>query len=89
MTQAPIRLDIFSDPVCPWCYAGKANLDRALAQHPDHPFQIQQWEQCCAICGSGDSYLDELIVDDAGSKQFVCSDTDYCAQRAQQQESRP
>jgi predicted DsbA family dithiol-disulfide isomerase len=41
MTRAPIRLDIFSDPVCPWCYVGKANLDRALAQHPDHPFQIQ------------------------------------------------
>ena len=36
-----IRLDIFSDPVCPWCYVGKANLDRALAAHPDHPFQIQ------------------------------------------------
>jgi predicted DsbA family dithiol-disulfide isomerase len=35
------RLDIFSDPVCPWCYIGKANLDRALADHPDHPFQIQ------------------------------------------------
>ena len=41
MTRAPIRLDIFSDPVCPWCYVGKANLDRALAAHPDHPFQIQ------------------------------------------------
>lgn len=41
MIPAPIRLDIFSDPVCPWCYVGKANLDRALAQHPDHPFQIQ------------------------------------------------
>lgn len=41
MTSAPIRLDIFSDPVCPWCYVGKANLDRALAQHPDHPFAIQ------------------------------------------------
>ena len=36
-----IRLDIVSDPVCPWCYVGKANLDRALATHPDHPFQIQ------------------------------------------------
>lgn len=36
-----IRLDIFSDPVCPWCYIGKANLDRALADHPDHPFSIQ------------------------------------------------
>jgi predicted DsbA family dithiol-disulfide isomerase len=36
-----IRLDIFSDPVCPWCYIGKANLDRALADHPGHPFQVQ------------------------------------------------
>lgn len=36
-----IRLDIFSDPVCPWCYVGKANLDKALAAHPEHPFQIQ------------------------------------------------
>ena len=41
MNTAPIRLDIFSDPVCPWCYVGKANLDRALADHPDHPFAIQ------------------------------------------------
>ena len=36
-----IRLDIFSDPVCPWCMIGKANLDRALAAHPDHPFAIE------------------------------------------------
>jgi predicted DsbA family dithiol-disulfide isomerase len=36
-----IRLDIFSDPVCPWCYVGKANLDRALAETPVNPFQIQ------------------------------------------------
>ena len=36
-----IRLDIFSDPVCPWCYVGKSNLDRALAANPDHPFAIQ------------------------------------------------
>jgi predicted DsbA family dithiol-disulfide isomerase len=34
-------LDIFSDPVCPWCYLGKANLDRALEAHPDHPFAVQ------------------------------------------------
>ena len=36
-----IRLDILSDPVCPWCYIGKANLDRALERHPDHPFAIE------------------------------------------------
>ena len=36
-----IRLDIFSDPVCPWCYIGKANLDRALEAHANHPFEIE------------------------------------------------
>lgn len=36
-----IRLDIFSDPVCPWCHIGKANLDRALESRPDHPFRIE------------------------------------------------
>ena len=35
------RLDIFSDPVCPWCFLGKANLDRALESHADHPFEIE------------------------------------------------
>ena len=35
-----IRLDIFSDPICPWCYIGKALLDRALETRPDHPFVI-------------------------------------------------
>ena len=36
-----VKLDIISDPVCPWCYIGKANLDRALSAHPDHPFVIE------------------------------------------------
>ncbi len=40
--MTPVRLDIFSDPICPWCYVGKANLDRALESAADHPF-IVQW----------------------------------------------
>ena len=40
MTE-PIKLDIMSDPICPWCYIGKAHLDRALTDHPDHPFVIE------------------------------------------------
>ena len=30
-----------SDPICPWCYIGKAHLDRALQDHPNHPFAIE------------------------------------------------
>jgi predicted DsbA family dithiol-disulfide isomerase len=35
-----ISLDILSDPICPWCYIGWANLARALEARPDHPFAI-------------------------------------------------
>ena len=34
------RLDIISDPICPWCYIGKANLDRAVAETGENPFDI-------------------------------------------------
>jgi len=36
-----IKLDIISDPICPWCFIGKSYLDRALEKHPDHPFTIE------------------------------------------------
>jgi predicted DsbA family dithiol-disulfide isomerase len=36
-----VQLDIFSDPICPWCYIGKAHLDRALAEAGAHPFTIR------------------------------------------------
>ncbi len=35
-----IPLDIWSDPVCPWCLIGKTALDRALESRPAHPFVI-------------------------------------------------
>ena len=36
-----VKLDIMSDPICPWCYVGKTLLDRALEKSPDHPFEIE------------------------------------------------
>lgn len=36
-----VKLDIVSDPICPWCYIGKTLLDRALEQRPDHPFVVE------------------------------------------------
>ena len=42
-----IRLDIFSDPICPWCFIGKHNLFAALSGVDNnlfsidwHPFQL-------------------------------------------------
>lgn len=34
------QLDIISDPICPWCYIGKAQLDRAITQTGESPFDV-------------------------------------------------
>ncbi|MBE1293138.1 MAG: thioredoxin domain-containing protein [Rhodobacteraceae bacterium] len=36
-----IKLDIISDPICPWCFIGKSRLMKALEAEPDHPFVIE------------------------------------------------
>lgn len=40
MTET-VKIDIMSDPICPWCFIGKTYLDRALEAHPHHPFVIE------------------------------------------------
>ena len=47
----------------------------------DHPFSPSKADHACDLCGAEDSYLDEVITDDAGGRLFVCSDTDYCRAR--------
>lgn len=47
----------------------------------DHPFDVQTWDDCCALCGATDSFLDEVITDDQGGRMYVCSDSDYCGDR--------
>lgn len=43
-----VRIDVFSDLSCPWCYIGERRLDRALLLRPDveaewhwRPFLLQ------------------------------------------------
>lgn len=47
----------------------------------DYPFEVQSWDEVCGLCGATDSYMDEVVLDDANSRMFVCSDSDYCANR--------
>jgi alpha-D-ribose 1-methylphosphonate 5-phosphate C-P lyase len=47
----------------------------------DYPFMASKADRPCDLCGSDGSYLDEVIVDDAGGRMFVCSDTDFCRGR--------
>ncbi len=57
-------------------YSRAASLD-----FEDHPFDPGEWSDDCALCGSSDAYLDEVITDDAGGRMFVCSDTAHCRGR--------
>lgn len=53
----------------------------------DRPFEIQKWNAHCALCGATDSFLDEVITDDAGTRMHVCSDSDYCGRRTNDKEA--
>ena len=63
-------------------YAIPPYTDVESLDFEDYPFTVQSWDEACAICGSTDTYLDEVILDDQGNRMFVCSDTDCCARRA-------
>lgn len=47
----------------------------------DHPFEVQKFDKPCGLCGADNVYLDEVVLDDAGGRMFVCSDTDHCEER--------
>jgi alpha-D-ribose 1-methylphosphonate 5-phosphate C-P lyase len=47
----------------------------------DHPFRVQHFAEPCALCAARGVYLDEVLLDDAGRRMFVCSDTDHCEER--------
>lgn len=55
----------------------------------DFPFEVQQWGVPCALCGATDSFLDEIITDDVGTRLHVCSDSDYCQDRQASQATAP
>jgi len=47
----------------------------------DRPFTVERWDKACEFCNSTDSFLDEVVLNNQGSRMWICSDTDYCSQR--------
>lgn len=48
--KTPVRIDVVSDVVCPWCFIGKRRLEKALALKPEipvevhwHPYFLNDW----------------------------------------------
>ncbi|HEU0223609.1 MAG TPA: alpha-D-ribose 1-methylphosphonate 5-phosphate C-P-lyase PhnJ [Paracoccaceae bacterium] len=69
-------------------YAIPPHTSVASLDFEDHPFEPGKAPGACALCGATDSYLDEVITDDAGRRMLVCSDTDHCRRRADALEAR-
>jgi predicted DsbA family dithiol-disulfide isomerase len=38
--MSPLRIDIFSDVICPWCFLGKRHLELAMKDHADAVFEV-------------------------------------------------
>ncbi|HLH87885.1 MAG TPA: alpha-D-ribose 1-methylphosphonate 5-phosphate C-P-lyase PhnJ [Xanthobacteraceae bacterium] len=70
-------------------YAIPPHTEVVSLDFEDHPFERYRFAGACALCGSTESYLDEVITDDRGSRMFVCSDTDYCESRRGAQPALP
>ncbi|RCW51726.1 alpha-D-ribose 1-methylphosphonate 5-phosphate C-P-lyase PhnJ [Paenibacillus prosopidis] len=48
----------------------------------DYPFEVESFDGLsCRHCGSMDSFLDEVVDDEAGITIHQCSDTAYCRQQ--------
>ena len=40
MTLEPLRIDVVSDVMCPWCFIGKRRLEKALGEVPEVPVAV-------------------------------------------------
>lgn len=43
MTELNVKIDVYSDVICPWCYVGKRRLEGALQQLDDSLKTIIHW----------------------------------------------
>jgi alpha-D-ribose 1-methylphosphonate 5-phosphate C-P lyase len=67
-------------------YAVPPHTDVVSLEFEDHRFRVESFEnKQCRLCGSRESYLDELIDDANGKRTYQCSDTAFCAGRMLQE----
>ena len=62
-------------------YAIPPLTDVVSLDFEDHPFDIDAPKEPCGLCGARGVYLDEILLDDAGTRMFACSDTAFCQAR--------
>lgn len=59
-----IQIDVSSDTVCPWCFVGKKNLEKAMEQNKDKfDFEVSLQNYCCPTSWSYSVKLACLFAD--------------------------
>lgn len=62
-------------------YAVPPFTDVKSLEFEDHRFRVESFEnKRCRLCGSQESFLDELIDDHNGQRFYQCSDTAFCSE---------
>lgn len=60
-------------------YAVPPNTEVRPLEFEDFKFRVEDFKgKRCMICGSSDTFLDELVDDNSGKRIYICSDTNYC-----------
>lgn len=45
----------------------------------DYPFQVENFnDKSCRLCGSTNTYMDELIDEETGDPYYLCNDSSFC-----------
>jgi alpha-D-ribose 1-methylphosphonate 5-phosphate C-P lyase len=71
-------------------YAVPPHTDVEPLEFEDHAFRVEDFRGVqCALCGSEDTYLDEIVEDEGGRRVHVCSDSAYCTARRPAREEVP
>lgn len=65
-----MKVEIWSDVVCPWCYVGKRNFEAALAEFP-HRDQVEVVWKAYELDPTGPAVRDGAYVDRLSSKYNV------------------
>lgn len=64
-------------------YAVPPYTDVKSLDFDDHPFRVEPQGHACALCGSTDTWLDE-VLQEGGVRLWTCSDTDFCRERREE-----
>lgn len=62
-------------------YAVPPFTDVRPLEFEDHRFRKEHFPSSCSLCGSENTYLDEIVEEKSGRRIFTCSDTFYCRKR--------